>query len=176
MDSGLLLASISTLSCVALGLAVGLRRERSLIASTALALLLAIALWSGALGFASWQGPGAVAALRIAALGTFSATGLWLLLALRHRWPRRFRGAAPMAIALAPAWLFLAAALTNESHGLAFRAGSRRCASPTGRDRSRASCSPGRSRASPRERRCSRSRGCASGARASAGPASRCCS
>jgi nitrogen-specific signal transduction histidine kinase len=121
MDSGLLLASISTLSCVALGLAVGLRRERSVIARAALALLLATALWSGGLGFASWQGPGAVAALRIAALGTFSATALWLLLALRQRWPLRFRSSAAMAIALVPAWLFVAAALTNESHGLAFR-------------------------------------------------------
>ncbi len=119
MDSGLLLASLSTLSCVALGLAVGLRRERSLIASTALALLVAMALWTGALGFAIWQGPGAVAALRITAVGMFSATGLWLLLALRHRWPR-VRGVAPVAIALAPSWLFLAAVLTSETHGLAF--------------------------------------------------------
>ena len=61
MDSGLVLASLSTFSCVALGLVVGLRREHSLIGSTALALLLATALWSGGLGFAIWQGPGAVA-------------------------------------------------------------------------------------------------------------------
>ncbi len=123
MDSGLLLASISTLSCVALGLAVGLRRERSVVASTVLALLAALALWSGGLGFGSWSGPGpgAAAAQRTAALGAFTASGLWLLLALRQRWPLRLGGVAPMPAALAPACLFLAAALTNSLHGLAFR-------------------------------------------------------
>jgi PAS domain S-box-containing protein len=123
MDSGQLLAVLSTLSCVALGLAVALRRERSVIASTVLPLLVALALWSGALGFARWSGSGpwAVVAARIAALGTLSASGLWLLLALRQRWPRRLGAGAPMGFALAPAWLFLVAGLTNESHGLAFR-------------------------------------------------------
>ncbi len=123
MDSGLLLASISTLSCVALGLAVGLRREHSILASTVLALLMSLGLWSGGLGIASWSGPGpiAVAALRLAALGAFSATGLWLLIALRQRWPIQLAGRAGTAVALAPAALFIAAALSNGSHGLAFR-------------------------------------------------------
>jgi signal transduction histidine kinase len=113
MDSGLLLASIATLSCVALALAVGVRRERSAIATTALALLLTTGLWSAGLGLATLErssGPGAAAALRMAALGMFGAAGSWLLLALWHRWPMRFRGAAPIAVATAPALLFLAAA------------------------------------------------------------------
>jgi two-component system, NtrC family, sensor kinase len=122
MDSGLLLASLSTLSCVGLALAVGLRRERPVIARAVLTLLLATALWSGGLGAAGWRGPGTTAAREIAALGEFGASALWLLLALCQRRPLRFRGSAPMAIVLAPAWLFFAAALTNESHGLAFRA------------------------------------------------------
>jgi hypothetical protein len=49
------------------------------------------------------------------------ASGLWLLLALRQRWPRRLGGGAALAGALMPSVIFLAAALTNESHGLAFR-------------------------------------------------------
>jgi hypothetical protein len=58
---------------------------------------------------------------RVAALGAFSASGLWLLLALRQRWPRRLGGGVPTAIALAPAGLFLAAALTHPDPGLVFR-------------------------------------------------------
>jgi len=122
MDSAWLLASISTLACVGLAVAVGLRRERSVIASTALGLLVATALWNGSLGFACWQGAGTVIPIRLAALGAFSATAFWLLLALRHHWPRRFRGGSATSLALVPAWLYLAAALTDESHGLAFRA------------------------------------------------------
>ena len=122
MDSGPLLAALSTLSCAALAIAMGLRRERSLAASTVLALLAALALWSGGLGLAQGigSGVGAAAARRVAALGAFSAAGLWLLLALRQRWPRRLGGAAPVAVALVPAGLFLAAALYRPDPGLVF--------------------------------------------------------
>jgi PAS domain S-box-containing protein len=123
MDSGPLLAALSTLSCAVLAIAVGVRRERSIVASTALALLASLALWSGGLGLASaiGSGAGAAAARRVAALGAFSASGLWLLLALRQRWPRRLGGAVPAAVALAPAALFLAAALSHPEVGLVFR-------------------------------------------------------
>jgi PAS domain S-box-containing protein len=123
MESGSLLAWLSTLSCVALGLVVGVRRERSVVATTVQALLVALALWSGGLGFAneSGDGPWHAAALRMAALGMFAASGLWLLLALRQRWPRRLGGTAAMALALLPACVFFVAALTNASHGWAFR-------------------------------------------------------
>ena len=123
MDSGPLLAALSTLSCVVLAIAVGLRRERSVATSTVLALLAALALWSGGLGVASsiGSGAGAAAARRVAALGAFSASGLWLLIALRQRWPRRLGGGAPAAIALAPAGLFLVAALSHPDPGLVFR-------------------------------------------------------
>jgi len=123
MDSGSLLASLSTLSCVALALLLGLRRERSVVATTVFALLVALALWSGGLGFAnaSGDGPWHAAALRMASLGMFAGSGLWLLLALRQRWPRRLGGAAAMALALLPACVFFVAVLTNASHGWAFR-------------------------------------------------------
>jgi signal transduction histidine kinase len=126
MVSGPLLAALSTVSCAVLAGAVGLRRERSLAASTVLALLAALALWSGGLGVAEviGTGPGAMAAHRVAALGAFSATGLWLLLALRQRWPRRLGGAVPAAVALTPAGMFLAAALSRPDAGLVFRHGS----------------------------------------------------
>jgi signal transduction histidine kinase len=123
MDSGLLLASISALSCVALGVVVGLRRERSVAASTVLALLAALVLWSAGLGIAeasesdAWR----AVAQRSAALGGFATAGLWLLLALRHWFPRRFDGSAATLLALLPAIGFFAATITNPSHGLAFR-------------------------------------------------------
>jgi signal transduction histidine kinase len=123
MDSGLLLASISTLSCIALALVVVLRRERSAVASTMLALLGALALWSAGHGLAiaidsaAWR----EAAIRMAALCGFAVSGLWVLLALRHWFPRRFDGGAATALALLPAILFFAAAMTDPSHGWAFR-------------------------------------------------------
>jgi PAS domain S-box-containing protein len=43
------------------------------------------------------------------------------LLALRQRWPRRLGGGVPVAIALAPAGLFLAASLSHPEAGLVFR-------------------------------------------------------
>ena len=109
--------------------------------------------------FASWQGPGAVA--RAADRGARHVQRHGLVAAARAApsLAAPLRGGAPVAIALAPAWLFLAAALTNESHGLAFRGRSRRCGVDCGGDRSRSVLSPGRSRASPRERRCSRESG-----------------
>jgi PAS domain S-box-containing protein len=121
MDSALLLAAVSTLACVGLALGIGLRREQSTVASTALALVCALALWSGGLALASAGGSAAEIALRIGALGTCGASGLWLLLALRQRWPRRLGGGAALTAALLPSVVFLAAALTNDSHGLAFR-------------------------------------------------------
>ena len=124
MDSGLpLLAALSTVSCAVLAIAVGLRRERSVAASIVLALISALALWSGGLGVAQTFGPGpvAVAANRIAALGAFGATGLWLLLALRQRWPRRLGGVVPALVALMPAGVFLAAAVSRPDPGLVFR-------------------------------------------------------
>ena len=123
MDSGPLLAALSTFACLVLVIAVGMRRERSVAASTVLALLAALALWSGGVGVAGVIGSGAraAAARRVAALGAFSASGLWLLLALRQRWPRRIGGGVPTAIALAPAVLFLVAALTHPDPGLVFR-------------------------------------------------------
>jgi PAS domain S-box-containing protein len=122
MDSGLLLAALSSLSCTVLAVAVGVRRERPLVASTVIALLAALALWSGGLGFAGaiGSGAGAAAARRVAALGAFSASGLWLLLALRQRWPRRLGGPVPTAAALAPACVFLAAAIARPGPGLVF--------------------------------------------------------
>ena len=123
MDSVSLLAWISTLSSVSLAVAVGVRRERSAVASTMLALLGALALWTAGLGFgrasdsAAWQW----AALRCASLGAFAASGLWLLLALRHRFPRRFDGSEATTLVLLPAIVFFAAAMTNPSHGWAFR-------------------------------------------------------
>jgi signal transduction histidine kinase len=123
MDSGLLLASISTLSCIALGLAVGLRRERSAVATTAIALLVSLALWSAALGGADFRAATPRAsALQVAHLAALAASGLWLLLALRQRWPRRLGGSLAMAVAFAPAGLSLAgpASLARPLLALAF--------------------------------------------------------
>jgi nitrogen-specific signal transduction histidine kinase len=123
MDSGLLLASISTLSCVGLALALALRRERSAVASTMLAMLGALALWSAAHGLAiatdsaAWR----EAAIQTSALSGFAVSGLWVLLALRHRFPRRFDGGAATLLALLPAIVFFAVAMIDPNHGWAFR-------------------------------------------------------
>src|SRR5262245_25375514 len=123
MDSALLLAALSTLACVALALAVALRRERSALTPTAVALLFTTALWSGGLGVVNARGPVSLTALWITGVGTFGTTGLWLLLALRYRWPRRFRGAAPTAIAIAPAALLFVGVVNTDRLGSAMGGG-----------------------------------------------------
>ena len=119
MASAPWLESMATLACVLLALAVGLRHERSAVAGTMLALLLALAAWNGGLALAAIAEPGPwrAAALRSAVLGMFAAVGLWFLLALRHRWPRRLRGPTVVAVALAPVAVFFVGAVTNASHG-----------------------------------------------------------
>jgi len=119
MATAFALPFLAALGCGVLALAVGLRRERSAVASAALGLALALGLWNGGLGIAEAVAPGPwrTAALRVSVLAMFAAVGFWVLVALRHRWPRLAQGAPSAIAAQVPVTIFFVGAVTNASHG-----------------------------------------------------------
>ncbi len=123
MDSALTLVVVTTLSCVALALLVRFGRERSGLINAVLALVVALALWSGGVGLAhaSAEPVWRLAALRISLLGMFAASGLWLLVALRQHWPRQTAGMGASWLALTPALVFFVGAIGNAGDGWVLR-------------------------------------------------------
>jgi PAS domain S-box-containing protein len=119
MDSRALLTFFTVCSAGALACAIGARARRSDLDALLLALLAAVAVWAGGVGaFLAVSDPGLQElTVRIAFLGVFAATPLWLIFTLRASRPTCLERMPylPALIALPQALAYLAL-LTNSAH------------------------------------------------------------
>jgi PAS domain S-box-containing protein len=119
MDSRALLTLFTVCSAGALALAIGVRARRSELDALLLGLLAAVAVWAGGVGaFMGVDDSGVQElAVRVAFLGVFAATPLWLIFTLRASRPTCLERLPylPTVIAL-PQTLAYLALLTNSAH------------------------------------------------------------